>query len=106
MDFLNNLKIDPIQFVYGGVAVCGGIARYLNSYTTGQPFNIGIFVASVFVSGFSGYMFSLVGLSLTMPDTFVFIMAGVGGFMGDQTMKLVAEFVQSKTGEARAPSNV
>jgi len=31
-----------------------------------------------------------------MPPTIVFIMAGTGGFMGEQTMKLVAEWVSKK----------
>ncbi len=99
MDFLHalTLKLEPMQFLYGAVAIIGGVARYLNSFTTGTPFNFGIFLASVFVSGFSGYMFSLVGLSMGLPQAFIFIMAGMGGFMGDQTMKLVAEYVQTKT---------
>ena len=98
MEYISqHLKEVPLQVVYGTVAVVGGIARYLNSYSTGMPFSFRLFAASVFVSGFSGYMFSLVGLSLSLPQTFIFIMAGTGGFMGAQTMTLVTEYVQSKT---------
>ncbi len=98
LDYLKSLPIEPVQFVYGAVAIFGGIARYLNSYTTnGAPFTLSIFLASTFVSGFSGYMFALVGLSLNLPNTFIFIMAGSGGFFGEQTMKYVMEFAQRKT---------
>jgi len=91
------LPIEPIQFVYGVVALCGGVARYLNGVASnGMNFNFGIFCASAFVSGFSGYMFALLGLTLSLPQNLVFIMAGTGGFFGDQTMKLIMEYIQAK----------
>ncbi len=96
LEYLKNIPIEPAQFIYTGVAIGGGIARYLNSYIRGGGFNFYILCASVFVSAFSGYMFSLVGLSLALPTTFISIMAGVGGFFGDQTMKMVLEYVQGK----------
>jgi hypothetical protein len=98
MEWLTHLgkQVEPVQFVYGVIAVCGGIARYLNGYTNGTPFKFGVFAASTFVSGFSGWTFAAVGLSLNMPDTVVFIMAGTGGFFGEQTMKLVLEWIQNK----------
>ena len=82
--------------IYGAVAVAGGVARYLKGFTDGTPFDWKIFLASAFVSGFSGYMFALMGESMNMPDSVLFIMAGVGGFFGDQTMKLVYEWSKSK----------
>lgn len=91
-----NFPIDPIQFIYGTVAVAGGIARYLKGFTDGTPFNLAVFLASAFVSGFSGYMFAVLGLSLSLPEPMLFIMAGVGGFFGDQTMKLIYEWTKSK----------
>lgn len=98
MDFLNHIKDDTLQIAYGSVAIIGGIARYLNMYSSGQtPFSLKMFLASTFVSGFSGYMFSLIGLSLSLPTTFIFMMAGSGGFFGDQTMKYVTEYVTTKT---------
>lgn len=101
MDFLKTLSIDPIQFVYGALAICGGVARYLSGYTTdGLPFKFRTFVASTFVSGFSGYMFALLGLSMSLPPTFLFIMSGTGGFFGEQTMKLILEYVQVKVPKA------
>ena len=88
--------LDPIHFVYGAVAVVGGIARYLVGTKEGVPFKLTIFLASAFVAGFSGWMFAQIGVSLQLPSTTIFILAGTGGFMGEQTMKLVAEWIQSK----------
>lgn len=94
MDFLKSL---PIQFVYVFVAIAGGVARYLNSFAGGQkPFKISIFMASAFMAGFSGLMFALVGDSMALPNPIPHIMAGCGGFFGEQTMKLVLEYVSKR----------
>ncbi len=95
--FLTKVSIEPVQFVYGAIAVCGGVARYLNSIAVdGNKFHVGIFFASSFVSGFSGWMFATMGMSLNMSQEIVFIMAGTGGFFGDQTMKLIMEMLSKK----------
>lgn len=91
MEPTNFIKHFPIEFVYGIIAVAGGCARYLNSYAQGKKFSFSVFVASVFVAGFSGYMLALLGTSMNLPSVFPNIMAGVGGFFGDQTMKLILE---------------
>jgi hypothetical protein len=88
---MNKMIKIPVELIYGAIAIAGGIARYLNSYATGTPFKLSIFIASTFVSGFSGYMFALLGTTMNLPEGFLFIMAGTGGFFGDQTMKLVME---------------
>lgn len=96
-NFLNFLKEIPIQFIYVLVAVIGGVARYANSFSEGKaPFKISILFASAFTAGFSGFMFALVGDSLSMPNPISDIMAGVGGFFGEQTLKLVLEYVSLK----------
>jgi len=87
-------QLDPLYYIYGVIAMCGGIARYLSSYSRGAEFNIYILIASTFVSGFSGWMFATLGVSLNLPETMVFIMAGTGGFFGDQTMKLIMDYVK------------
>lgn len=89
---MEHFKDIPIQVVYVLVAMVGGVARYLNSFVSGQKFSLTIFIASGFVAGFSGLMFALVGDSLHLPAPMSHIMAGVGGFFGDQTMKLVLEY--------------
>lgn len=96
IDFLKHF---PVEFFYAGIAIAGGIARYLNSFANGGArFSLSILLASAFMAGFSGMMFALVGNSLSMPNPIPHIMAGVGGFFGEQTMKLVMEFVNKKTG--------
>lgn len=87
----------PIEILYGAIATAGGIARYLLSYTQGHKFSARIFIASAFVAGFSGYMFALLGESMNMPEQFIFMMAGVGGFAGEQTMKLLIEITANRT---------
>lgn len=96
MDFLRH-NVDITQLIYGFIAICGGVARYLNNYAQGQSFQFSVFVASTFMSGFSGYMFALLGISMNLPQPFLFMMAGTGGFFGDQSMKLVLEYLQNKS---------
>ena len=87
----------PAQTFYVLIAMTGGIARYLNSYTSGSTrFSISIFVASAFAAGFSGFMFALLGDSLSLPYPLPHVMAGVGGFFGDQTMKFLLEYFTKK----------
>lgn len=88
--------MEPTQLIYGGLAVIGGVARYLNNYAEGNQFSFGILCASAFTSGFSGYMFALLGVTMGLPSPMLFMMAGVGGFFGDQTMKLVFEYLSKK----------
>lgn len=92
----NNLKSPPIELLWFLMASFGGVARQLNNYANGVPFKMGIFVASTIMSGFSGYMFALLGQSLSLTSTLLFMMAGAGGFMGDQAMKLVVEFLTKR----------
>ena len=91
------LKHFPIEFVYGGIAVCGGIARYLNHIITGERFSFGILLASAFVAGFSGYMFATLGQSMNFSQPLLFVSAGVGGFFGEQTMKYILEVMTRRT---------
>lgn len=88
--------IEPIQYAYGVIAMIGGVARYLNGYTAGKHFKFSVFVASAFTAGFSGWMFAQIGLSMRMPQEITFMMAGTGGFMGEQTMKFVMEWLTVK----------
>lgn len=90
-------EFKPLELMYPIIAVMGGLARYLNSYINGTPFRISLFVASGFVAGFSGYMFALLGDSLQFPFTVTYVMAGVGGFFGDQTMKFIMEILSKRT---------
>lgn len=85
-----------LQLLYGAIAVCGGIARYLRGYVDGIPFSLGVFMASAFVSGFGGWIFALLGHSLDLPTPILYIMAGTGGFFSDQALKLAFEYTAGK----------
>ncbi len=86
----------PAELVYVSIATTGGVARYLSNYAQSGNFRLSVFCASAFASGFSGWMFALLGGSLQMAPQVIYIMAGVGGFFGDQTMKFILEYVQNK----------
>lgn len=90
------MEFKPIELIWAMIAIFGGIARYLNAYVEGQKFKVSIFLASAFVAGFSGFMFALLGDSLQMPGPITHIMAGVGGFFGEQTMKLIFEIMSKR----------
>lgn len=92
----------PVELVYGIVAVTGGLARYMNSYINGTKFRFSILIASALVAGFSGFMFALLGETMDMPSRILHIMAGVGGFFGDQTLKFLMEYVQNKSLSAQS----
>lgn len=93
---MNQFPQIPSEFIYALIAISGGVARYLNSLTSGNPFSVFMLAASAFMSGFSGYMFYLAGVSMNLPSPILGVMAGVGGFFGDQTMKFLMEYVQKK----------
>lgn len=80
--------------LFASVATLGGVARYLSGYANGTPFRLSIFLASAFVAGFSGLMFAFLGQSMSMPQPMLFVMSGVGGFFGEQTMKLILERIK------------
>ena len=90
MDYLKNL---PIELLLVLLAISGGCARYLSAYTTGTPFKLSMFLASGAVAGFTGYIFAVFGASMALPQHMLFVMAGIGGFFGEQTMKFVLESV-------------
>lgn len=104
IDFHNLPAAFIAAVTFGSVAIIGGIARYLNGYINGVPFRFAAFMASAFVSGFTGYMLALVGLAMNFPEPMLFIMAGTGGFLGDQAMKFIMEFISGKVGMTPPPA--
>jgi len=98
---MEHLKDIPVQIIYVIIAIAGGVARYLNGYANGAPFKFSVFLASALSAGFSGMMFYYVGLSLSLPTPFLAMMAGTGGFFGEQTMKLVLEYTSRGVSKGR-----
>lgn len=93
---MESLKHFTVEYIYVGLAFTGGMARYLNNYISGKPFSLSMLLASSIISAFSGLMFSLLGSALDMPINIQFMMAGLGGYFGDQTMKLLLEILKNK----------
>ncbi len=91
------MKNVPIEIIYGVLATAGGMARYLSGYKKQNGrFAFGAFFVASFISGFSGYMFALMGISMSMPQPMVFMMAGMGGFMGENALRFLAEYLMNK----------
>jgi len=93
---MRKMRQFQLELIYIAIATVGGVARYLNSYQQTGKFVLGMFLASCFVSGFSGYMGALVMSSLDMPLQVVYIAAGIGGFMGEQALKFITDWLVKK----------
>jgi hypothetical protein len=85
-----------LEIIYITIATVGGIAKYLNSYQQTGKFVWGMFFASCVVSGFSGYMGASFSTLLDMPLQITYVAAGIGGFMGENTLKFIADYFISK----------
>lgn len=84
-----------LHAVYVITAMFGGIANYLHLYLKGHKFEVFKLLASAVVSGFSGYIFAQA--TLLLNANWVFVAAGVGGFMGDKTMDYLFRFLTRDT---------
>lgn len=91
------MKHIPEEIFYVGLAMSGGVAKYLTSFKDkhGRFAWSALFMAS-FVSGFSGYMFALFGQSISLPDNLLFMLAGMGGFMGEYALRFLGELILVK----------
>lgn len=88
----------PAEVAYVAIAAVGGISRYLFQYLNNEgSFAWGHFIAHTFISCFSGYMFFLFGANvLNMQDGGVSILAGMGGWMGVEALKLLEVFIRNR----------
>jgi fluoride ion exporter CrcB/FEX len=94
MELLNKI---PTEIIYVAVAAFGGIARYLQFYLNEGAFAWQHFIAHVFVSSFSGYMFYQFATNvLNFPDTTIAIFAGIGGWMGVEALKMMETVLKRK----------
>lgn len=86
-----------VEIGYAAIAAIGGMAKYLDDYTKGKKFELGKAAASVFVSGFSGYMFAQFAASLGFEPRAAAMFAGVGGWAGSAAVHfLFNRFTQGK----------
>lgn len=87
----------PTEIIYIALATAGGIARYLSSYREKHhKFTWGALFVASFVSGFSGYMFALFAKSIALPQTLVYMLAGMGGFLGENALRFLGEYIIDK----------
>lgn len=91
---MNDMKHIPTELFYIGLAIAGGVAKYLSSYKEKHgKFAWGALVVASVISGFSGYMFALFASSLQLPEQIVFMFAGMGGFLGEYGLRFLGEYV-------------
>ena len=84
---MKNLPI--AETAYAIIAIIGGAARYLSGYLKGKAFKSHHFIAHLFVSGFSGYVFAHLSNLIGLNSNSTFFIAGLGGFMGTQAIELI-----------------
>lgn len=77
-------------------AVTGGIAKYSKVYLETGEFIFGKFLANVIISGFAGLMFGYFGENLGVTQNIILMFAGVGGFMGYETINYIFNSITKK----------
>ena len=87
----------PAELFYVTVAAIGGVARYLQAYLNEGEFALRHFCAHVLISAFSGYMFYQFAINiLSLPETLIPVVAGLGGWMGVESMKMLEDWLRKK----------
>lgn len=87
MEFFKGVSV---EVVYVAVAAAGGGARYLQKYLEEGKFGWSHLLVHLIVSAFSGYMFYQCAVNvLNVPETVVPVLAGMGGWMGVESLKVV-----------------
>ena len=94
MEWLSKI---PPEIAFVMLAAVGGVSRYLFIYLNEGLFAWRHFIAHTIISCFSGYMFFLFGANvLGMEDGGVAILAGMGGWMGVEALKLLESSISGK----------
>jgi len=87
----------PAELFYVILAAVGGTARYLQAYLNEGKFAIKHFCAHIVISAFSGYMFYQFAFNfLSLPETVIPVVAGLGGWMGVESMKMLEDWWRKK----------
>ena len=93
---MKNWLLDSTNVTFVLLAAGGGIARYLHNYTHGTKFHLSMFLANAVISGFSGLMFAYAAESAQFPPSFLYVSAGIGGFMGHSALEWLSEFIKNR----------
>ena len=86
----------PVEVIYSVLAAAWGIARYMQTYIRTWQFQTSFFVATVFISIFSGLMFGKFAWVLGIEEEFWYIFAWMGGFMGTRALDFIEDFIKQK----------
>jgi hypothetical protein len=87
----------PTEIAYVIIAGAGGISRYLQLYLNEGKFAWKHFLAHTFISCFSGYMFYSFGANiLDLDSRGMSILAGMGGWMGVEALKLLEAVIKKR----------
>lgn len=92
------MKID-VEGAWSIVAFCGGVARYLFNWMKlpqGSPFGACRMLATGAAAGFTGLMTGSVVVLMGHP-TWALVAAGIGGFMGTESMELLFDIAKRRT---------
>ena len=87
----NDLNLIQV-ILHGVVAIFGGIVRALSD---GNKKFKGIIIEG-FIAGFSGSMLGLLAINITDSQSITLVIAGTGGYMGVESIKLLANWVSKK----------
>lgn len=80
------------------IAFCGGLARYLFNWMKlppGSPFGWCRMLATGAAAGFTGLMTGSVVVLMGYP-TWALVAAGIGGFMGTESMELLFDLARRR----------
>lgn len=99
LNTLNTLTEHASPYIaHGLLAIFGAFVHATKAHRDNKSKTLVDFLSLVFMSSFSGIMFSLVGLSLFGIDSYTTLaMAGTGGFLGVEGMALVIKYVENRT---------
>ena len=79
------------------LAFFGAMVHATKAHRDGQAKTFLDFLSLTFMSSFSGVMFSLIGLSMFEPNSYITLaMAGTGGFIGVEGMTYVVDYITKK----------
>lgn len=94
---MNSFFQNTAEIMWVFLAMCGGVARYLDRYIrTGKAPQLSMLASHTVVSGFSGFMVAQAVIKF-QPD-WALVAAGVGGYLGTQGLDWIASIFQDKFG--------
>lgn len=91
------MEYKGINLLLVALSVAGGIAKNAKTYLDTGEFTIAKLFANILLAGFAGVMFAYAGSALNLPNNVLYIFAGIGGFMGHESIDYLYEkFVKTR----------